>query len=172
MIGQRYATQTRTGPRPHSAIAPPALTSPAQTHATREYGRVAQSLGQSVPVQLALILSLLAFAAMVYMFQASQVDVLQMNISALQSHAVQAQADNAALESRATYLQSIRRITAIATKQLHMAPVDPNAMVWIFPVIPPTPQTHDVNADLRRVQQASQPLAWVGQFAAAVRSAL
>lgn len=172
MIGERYAgigqagavraRPTRRSLRARLA-AKPAISG-------RE--RIAQTLGDSVLVQLMLAMALVAFAALLYLFQASHVSVLEMNISDLQSQQVQLRMDNAALRSTATTLQSLQRVDAAATGRLHMTRPDLSTTIWIRPVVPRLSSIRAVNADTVEAQRQSQPLAWMERALAAAKSSL
>jgi cell division protein FtsL len=172
MIGERYAPTTRVGAASeHSvgitprgrAIARPAIAGRA---------RLSLSLGNSVLIQLGLAMSLVALAAMIYLFQASQVSILEMNIGDLQNQQVQLRVDNAALQMTASSLQSIQRVDAIATNQLHMTKPDISSSIWITPVNPHLTAIRAVNADVVAAQRQSEPLAWMQNFATFVKSSL
>jgi cell division protein FtsL len=117
-------------------------------------------------------MSLIAFAAMVYLFQASQVSILEMNIGDLQNQQVQLRLDNASLQMTASSLQSIQRVDSIATNQLHMTKPDISTFMWVTPVAPRMPALHGVNDDVLRAQRQSQPLAWMRNAANFVESSL
>lgn len=172
MIGERYAPATRVrvaAKTPRRATlrerlnARPAISG-------RE--RLSVSLGNNVLVQLALAMSLVAFAAMVYLFQASQVSVLEMNIADMQTQRVQLRMDTAALQTTASSLQSLQRVDAIATNQLHMTKPDISAAMWVTTVTPRLTAVRAVNADVVAAQRSSQPLAWMQTFVTFVQSSL
>jgi cell division protein FtsL len=172
MIGERYAPASRVratsrgstkGMLRQRLIARPAVSG-------RE--RLSLSIGNSVLIQLALAMSLVAFAAMVYLFQASQYSILEMNIADLQNQQVQLKLDTAALQTTASSLQSIQRVDTIATTQMHMTKPDVGSLMWITPATPRMPVIRAVNADLVDAQRQSQPLAWMEHFATFVQSSL
>jgi cell division protein FtsL len=172
MIGERYAPASRVRATPKGSsvgrlrdriVARPAVSG-------RE--RLSVSVANSVLVQLALAMSLVAFAAMIYLFQASQFSILEMNISDLQNQQAQLKVDNAALQTTASSLQSIQRVDRIATTQLHMTKPDIATFMWIVPATPRMPVVRAVNADLLEAQRQSQPLAWMQHFASFVQSSL
>ena len=148
MIGERSAPATRVratakrssrGSVRERLIARPAVSG-------RE--RLSLSAGTSVLIQLALAMSLVAFAAMVYLFQASQVSVLEMNIADMQNQQVQLRIDNAALQTTASSLQSLQRVDAIATNQLHMIRPDISTSMWITSAAPRITAIRAMNADV------------------------
>lgn len=172
MIGERYAPASRVRPTPKGSgigrlrgrlVARPAVSG-------RE--RLSLSVANSVLIQLALAMSLVAFAAMIYLFQASQFSILEMNISDLQNQQAQLRVDNAALQTTASSLQSIQRVDTIATTRLHMTKPDMGTFMWVAPATPRMPVIRAVNADLVQAQRQSQPLAWMQHFAAFVQSSL
>jgi cell division protein FtsL len=172
MIGERYAPATRVratakrynrGTLRERLIARPAVSG-------RE--RLSLSTGNSVLIQLALAMSLVAFAAMVYLFQASQVSILEMNIGDMQNQQVQLRIDNAALQTTASSLQSLQRVDAIATNHLHMTRPDISTSIWITPVAPRITAIRAMNADVVDAQRQSQPLAWMQNVATFVKSSL
>src|SRR5579859_1321981 len=148
MIGERYtpASRVRTTPRGSGArglrdrlVARPAVSG-------RE--RLSHSIANSVLIQLALAMSLVAFAAMIYLFQASQFSILEMNISDLQNQQAQLTVDNAALQTTASSLQSIQRVDTIATTQMHMTKPDIATFMWVTPAAPRIPAIRAVNAEI------------------------
>ena len=172
MIGERYAPASRVRATPRAStkgtvrrhlMARPAISG-------RE--RLSLSIGNSVLIQLALAMSLVAFAAMVYLFQASQYSILEMNIADLQNQQVQLKLDNATLQTTASGLQSIPRVDRIATTQMHMTRPDMGSFMWITPATPRLPVIRAVNADLVDAQRQSQPLAWMQHAAKFVQSSL
>lgn len=172
MIGERYAPAARVRATPKGSsigrlrgrlVARPAVSG-------RE--RLSLSIGNSVLIQLALAMTLVAFAAMIYLFQASQFSILEMNISDLQNQQAQLKLDNAALQTTASSLQSIQRVDTLATTQLHMIKPDVASFMWITPATPRMPAIRAVNADLVQAQRQSQPLAWMQRFAQFVQSSL
>jgi cell division protein FtsL len=172
MIGERYAPATRVraaakssnrGTLQERLIARPAVSGRA---------RLSLSVGNSVLIQLALAMSLVAFAAMVYLFQASQVSIMEMNIGDLQNQQVHLRMDNAALQTTAASLQSLQRIDAIATNQLHMIRPDISTSMWITSAAPRISAIRAVNADVVEAQRQSQPLAWMQTLATFVKSSL
>jgi cell division protein FtsL len=113
-----------------------------------------------------------AIAGILYLAQASQSSVLEYNISVLQSQQAQLDGQNATLRATATQLQSLQRIDAIATQQLHMARPDLRTAIWINPVLLRAATVHSTHADLVAAERASQPLAWMKRFLRLVRASL
>src|SRR2546421_12599373 len=72
-------------------------------------------LGQSVLVRLMLALTFIALAGLIYLAQASQVNVLHYQLSSLSNEQVAAMAQNANLAAAANNLQSLKRIDEAAT---------------------------------------------------------
>lgn len=134
--------------------------------------RLAEALGRSVLVQLTLVMSLIAFAGLLYLAQASQVDVLKFTIADLRAERTQLTAQNASLHAQATSLQSISRIDHLATTQLHMSQPDLSSAVWVRPVMPRVVPLPAVGADTARAERTSQPLAWMQRFLRTVKSSL
>src|SRR5947209_5699863 len=172
MIGERYAPSTRV--RTASTVSRKVtlrdrlISRPAVSG--RE--RVSLSLGHSVFIPPGLAMSLIAFAAMVYLFEASQVSILEMNIGDLQNQHMQLRMDNASLQRPASSLQSIQRVDSIATNQLHMIKPDISTFMWVTPVAPRMQALHPVNADLVQAERRSQPLSWMQNAASFVKSSL
>jgi cell division protein FtsL len=117
-------------------------------------------------------MSLIAFAAMVYLFQASQVSILEMNIGDLQNQQVQLRLDNASLQMTSSSLQSIPRVDSIATNQMHMIKPDISTFMWVTPAATHLPPVHGVNQDVLQAERQSQPLSWMQSVAAFVKSSL
>lgn len=134
--------------------------------------RLAQALGQSVLVQLMLAMSFVALAALLYMAQASQVSVQQINISELQSDRVQLTSDNASLRATTTDLQSLPRIDAVATSRLHMTKPDLSTAIWVSPVVPRVPVPHTAGGDVAAAQRQSEPLTWLEHFVSMIQASL
>jgi cell division protein FtsL len=172
MIGERFAPATRvrsTAKRSSRGVLRDRLVARPSVSG-RE--RLSLSTGNSVLIQLALAMSLVALAAMVYLFQASQVSILEMNIGDMQNQQVQLRIDNAALQTTASSLQSLQRVDAIATNQLHMTRPDISTSMWITPVAPHITAIRAVNADVIDAQRQSQPLAWMQNVVTLVKSSL
>jgi cell division protein FtsL len=123
-------------------------------------------------VQLMLAMSLVAFAALLYLVQASQASVLEYNIAELQAQQVQLQATNADLHAQVTALQSPTRIDLLARNQLHMTKPDISTAIWVRPVMPRITSPRPLNADLVEAQRASQPLAWLQHLVTFVKLSL
>jgi cell division protein FtsL len=123
-------------------------------------------------VQLMLAMSLVAFAALLYLIQASQASVLEYNIAELQAQQVQLQAANAHLHAQVTTLQSPQRIDTLATTQLHMTKPDLSTAIWVTPVLPRVVFPRPLNADVVDAQRASQPLTWFEHMATFVKLSL
>ena len=123
-------------------------------------------------VQLMLAMSLVAFAALLYLVQASQASVLEYNIAELQTEQVQLQATNADLHAQVTALQSPTRIDLFARNQMHMTKPDISTAIWVRPVLPRIVSPRPLNADLVDAQHASEPLAWLEHLAAFVKMSL
>lgn len=172
MIGERYAPASRVRATPKVSNRVKLRTRLIARPAVSGRERLSLSIGNSVLIQLALAMSLVAFAAMVYLFQASQFSILEMNIGDLQNQQVQLKVDNAALQTAASSLQSIQRVDTIATTQMHMTKPDVTTFMWIAPATPRMPVIRAVNADLVAAQRQSQPLTWMRHFATLVQSSL
>jgi cell division protein FtsL len=115
---------------------------------------------RSVLLQLMLAMALIAFAALIYLNQASKESVLQFSIADLQRERIQLDMQNANLFASASRLQSLSRVYSLASSQLHMSPSRQNNQIWINPVylrVPALPP--DQPASSASLQ--SQPLAWM-----------
>jgi cell division protein FtsL len=119
-----------------------------------------------------LVMSLIAFAGLLYLAQTSQVDVLKFTISDLRAERTQLTAQNASLHAEATSLQSITRIDQIATTQLHMAQPDLSSAVWVRPVTPRVAPLPSVASDAAQAERSSQPLAWMQRALRAIKASL
>lgn len=139
---------------------------------TNRREHLTQSVRESTLAQLTMAMSCVAAAGLLYLAQASQVSVLEYNIADLQAQQSALNVQDANLEATATQLQSFSRVSTLATSQLHMTKADISNAIWVEPVIPPVPQTVNVNADTVAAQEASQPLAWMRQLYTLVRSSL
>lgn len=123
--------------------------------------RLTEALGQSVLVQLMLAMSFVALAALLYMAQASQITVQQINIAVLRDSRQQLVAQNADLRSRADALQSLQRVQNIAITRFHMATPDITTAIWIRPRtvrVSPLPLP---GGDVAAAERASSPLTWI-----------
>lgn len=152
MIGEQYAGTARARRRTHKRWQWPS------TEAIAGRKRVALALGDSVLVQLLLAMSFVAMALLLYLAQASQADVLQLTISELQQDHAVLIARNASLHASATQLQSLRRIDAAATGQLHMTKPNLATTLWVRPVLPTLAATPQLTST-QVAQQQSEPLA-------------
>lgn len=132
--------------------------------------RLTEALGESVLVQLALAMSFIALAALLYMAQAGQISVQQINIAVLRNERVQLVGQNATLQSQATALQSTQRVDDIAVNQLHMGLGE--TVVWVTPTVPHVRTVRPVNADMAAADRASQPLTQMIAFLRAVHDSL
>lgn len=162
MIGEQLAG-TATTRRKKARWAVPAV-------AGRRH--LATLMGDSTLVQAMLAMSFVALAALLYLAQASQADVLQLNIGALQQERYALNAQNASLHAQATTLQSLQRIDNAAQTQLHMTRPDLSTAIWVSPILPTVPSVHSVDAGTLSAEHASQPLAQIENFIAFVRSSL
>lgn len=147
---------------------------------------VLQDLGQSVLVRLLLAMSFVALAGLLYLLQASQASVLEVNISDLQASHAQLAAENASLRITATSLQSLPRIDDVATHRLHMLKPDLSSAIWISPVLPQvgvrqadgslsttdSPATPIWLTQMSSAQHRSQPLGWMKRLLTLIRSSL
>ncbi len=134
--------------------------------------QLTRNLAASIPVRLALAMTCVAVAGVLYLAQASQVSVLEYNTADLQNQQVLSSAQNASLRATAIQLQSLQRVDAAATQQLHMTKPGISNVVWIGPVNPPAIQVRPLNADVVSAQHASRPLAWMQAFILSVKSSL
>lgn len=133
--------------------------------------RLAQAVHQSFLVQLALAMTFVALTALLYMAQAGQVSVQQININQLTAERMNLVAANTNYRALATTLQSPQRIDQGATG-LHMAVPPPGSGLWLNPAVPPVAPVRPVNADVVSAQRASQPLAWMEHAVDLVLSSL
>jgi cell division protein FtsL len=119
-----------------------------------------------------LAMSFTVLAALLYLAQANQASVLDLNIATLQNEQVQLNSQNVDLRATSMSLQSIQRIDSIAINQLHMAKPDASNTIWIYPIIPIVSTPRATGQGGYSAQQDSQPMAWVGRFLNAVQSSL
>lgn len=173
-----------SSPGPLAAEASSPSTSSRWRPAAFQFARLADTLGRSVLVQLLLAMSFVALAALLYLLQASQASVLDVNIAQLQSDRAQLVAQNAALRTTATSLQSLQRVDDLATRQLHMARPDLSRTIWIRPLLPRMVQGGTLGADsglsagdpqgaeMPAAAQRSTPLGWMKRLIALVRASL
>ena len=172
MISERYAPAGRIGATAHKSPRPSWRTRLAVRPALLGRERVAKAIGHAVPVQLALAMSLIACAFLLYLFQASQTSVLDMNIAYQQSKQMQLQLENAALQTSATRLQSIQRVDTIATNQLHMTKLSLSQSVWVYPVVPVVGPPVPAGTDTLTAQRQSEPLSWMVRLVSFVGDSL
>lgn len=167
MIGEQYAAPRQAPQRRREGR----LTG-IDKSVTVKRRRLQRVAAESTLGQLMLAMTCVATAGLLYLAQASQVSVLQYNIAGLQNQQVTLNAQNASLRATATQLQSLRRIDAAATAQLHMTKPDLSSAIWVNAVTPPPVQIRALNADTVAAEQASQPLAWMKHLFTLVRSSL
>ena len=170
MISERAAVGRSGALRTKSAASPwRARWSRRPAIAGRE--RLAAALGQSVLVRLMLATSLVALAALLYMVQASQASVQQININTLRTEQMDLAAAQTNYNATASTLKSTTRIDFEATSKLQMGP-SASLPIWVYPVVPRVGAISSVNADTSAAQRASQPLAWMGRAVSFVHSSL
>ena len=176
MIGQRYAVPARTGRRFSQSHPSSQTRTPASGYRDRPAaaGRklFADALARSVLIQLMLAMTFVAFAALLYLAQASQASVLDYNIAALQADRSQLNSQNANLQAGATSLRSLKRIDAAATNQLHMTKPDISSTIWIRAVLPAASFLSAPTDDPLSAQKQSQPLGWMTRLLSFLKSSL
>jgi cell division protein FtsL len=118
-----------------------------------------------------LAMSLVLFVALIYLHQASQVSVLQFNISELQAQQGNLNQVNAQLHATQSGLLAPARIEA-AARTLNMTKPDPSTIVWVSVVQPKVAPLTTANADMTAAQSRSEPAAWVRAFVSTVRNSL
>jgi hypothetical protein len=133
--------------------------------------RLAEALGESLVVQLMLVMSLVVFAALIYLNQASNVSVLQYKIGDLTVQQAQLRQENAQLNARRGYLQGPARIAASA-QQMHMVSHDISANMWLTVRVPVVHPVKPISADLAAAETRSEPQTWVRRFVGFVESSL
>lgn len=169
MISERVVGVGRAGPARPGAMWRPRLTA---TPAVAGRTRVIEAVNKSVLAQLMLAMGCVAFAALLYMAQASQISVQQINISLLQSERAQVMTDNTNLHTTATSLSAVKRIESVAVGQLHMAEPSLSSTVWIKPVFPRIHAAPLLSESTLTAERRSEPLAWMTRFVTFVRFSL
>ena len=170
MIVQRYAVGAR--PAPRARVHRPTLRERlAARPAISGRQRVAEKLGNSLVVQLMLVMSLVVFALVVYLYQASQVSVLSYNITYLQGSQGRLRQQNAQLNATQSELTSPARIEAAATT-FQMTKPDIATTIWVNVPVPHVRVVRPIAADMAAAQQRSEPRAWVKNFISLVKSSL
>ncbi len=165
MIGERVATGVvQARPRKSLLDRLPAAPSIAG------YQRLFALVGQSFLLRLAVALTLVFVAALLYLAQASQVSVDEFAINDLQQKQLNLASQNANLWAKASALQSLGRIETIATTKLHMASPDLQGIIWLSPVTPNIKVDRPRSVSTRQAIARSEPLAWMGGFVDFVRS--
>jgi cell division protein FtsL len=134
--------------------------------------RLAEALGESLVIQLMLVMSLVVFAALIYLNQASKVSILQYKISDLSAQQSMLRQENAQLTAIKTKLILPGRIDSIATTQLHMVKTDFSSIHWVTVKVPVVHPVKPLGADLTAAEARSQPQAWVHRFVGFVESSL
>lgn len=174
MISERYAVaaQPVSRPAPRTRTRKPTIRQQlARRPATAGRERLADALGGSLVIQLMLVMSLVVFAALIYLNQASHVSVLQYNISDLQIQQGNLRQVNAQLNAAASTLQSPARIENAAV-QFHMTKPEPNNTVWITVPVPQVQPIRPVTADITASEERSSPKAWVTNFVNLIHDSL
>jgi cell division protein FtsL len=133
--------------------------------------RLADVLGEHLAVQLMLVMSLVVFAALVYLHLASQVSVLQFNIAVLQNQQGNLNQTNAQLHAVQSSLVAPSRMENAATA-FKMTKPDPGSTVWVTVAVPRVTPIRPIGADMAAAQQRSEPAAWVHTFISAVWASL
>ncbi len=134
--------------------------------------RLAEALGESLVIQLMLVMSLVVFAALIYLNQASKVSVSQYKISDLTAQQSMLRQDNAQLNAIKSHLILPGRIDSIATTRLHMAKADFSSNLWVTVTVPIVHPLKPLGADVAAAEARSQPQAWVHRFVDFVESSL
>jgi cell division protein FtsL len=174
MIGERYAVAARPAVKP--AIRTRGRRESLRTrlagrHAIAGRARLAESLGQSLVVQLMLVMSLVVFAALIYLNQASHASVLQYSITYLRQDQSVLRQQNAQLNASQTELTSPARVETAAS-QLHMAKPASGNTIWIQVPVPKVQVVKPITADVSAAQEQSSPRAWLDRAANFVKSSL
>jgi cell division protein FtsL len=134
--------------------------------------RLERLVGDSTPVRLMLATVLVAIAFLLYLAQASQASVIDLNIGYLQAESAQLNVENTNLRTTAATFRSTQRISLAAINHLHMVQPDMAHTVWVRAAFPTVAPPIDGGADSRRAQQRSQPLAWTRRLVSFVRASL
>ncbi len=169
MIGQRLLAPGKSVPairiRPGEIIERPA-------HPLRiDSGRITGILAGSWLVQLMLVMTLIALAALIYLYQASQVNVLQFNIADLRQQQSQLNLQNANLYASASALSSLPRVEKIAATQLHMTHPDLSNTLWVYQVVPPSSPALPLSTPAQARAQ-SLPITWIRHLVRVTLAAL
>jgi hypothetical protein len=127
---------------------------------------------QSLLAQLMLSMAFLVFASLIYLNQASKVDVLQFSISGLQQDQQTLLVQNANLHAQADKVTATLRITTLATSRLHMLSPDLQGTVFISPMVPAFKQPGTSGVYSARAKAQSSPLAWMFRAASWIGSQL
>lgn len=163
MSVERIAIPARPAPRTGSLSIPSERARQRQSAAQPVVdGRrlLSQLARQSVLMQLIFAMGLISVAALIYVNQASKVSVLQFSIADQQRAQGVLRMQNSNLYATATSLQSLPRIEAAATSQLHMIKPAYGNILWIRPLVPiVAPPPVDTYSASARVD--SQPLSWM-----------
>jgi cell division protein FtsL len=170
MIVQRYAVGTRPAPRTRPRR-PSLRDRLAARPAISGRERIAEKLGESLVVQLMLVMSLIVLALIIYLYQASQVSVLDYNIAYLQTSQSNLRQQNARLTATQSILTSPARIEAAATT-FHMTKPDMSTTIWVNVPVPRVRVVRPVSADQTAAQQRSEPAAWLKRAISFVKSSL
>lgn len=157
MIGQRYAGAVRPATRSRRNAA---RQSTVRRPASAGTEQIAEALGQSPVVRLALFMSLVVFAAYMYMNQATRASVVEYNIGNQRQSADSLRQQNVKLHAVNSALSAPGRIRAAAA-QLGMTRPDVSATIWIQVMTPQVRVVRPVDADIRVAQQESSPAAWL-----------
>jgi cell division protein FtsL len=126
--------------------------------------RPAVAFERSVPVKLTLAMVFVAIASLVYLAQASQASVIELNIASLQQEGSDLSVTNANLHAQAARLRAVTRVSQAAVTQFHMVQPNGSSIVWISIVVPRVTPQPDISISTLRAQRSSQPLAWVNNL--------
>src|SRR5579875_3143223 len=157
MIGDNYAVARGLPAQRRSAVA--RVVEPLAAGPQRSLA----ALSRSDLVQLMLAMSLFAGAILLYLMQAENASVTQLNISMLQSQQAQLNAQLARSQTQASNLGTEPRVQYLATSELHMSAPGPANTVWLNVTLPPI-QRVPPPVNVNRSALDSEPLAQIKSF--------
>lgn len=172
MIGERYAVGMRAAVVARGSRSTPLarrrITIPAGI-GREMFGSLAR---QSMLARLMLAMGFFAIALLIYLAQASQVSVHEFAIADLRRDQMTLMIQSANLTATSTQLQSLTRVTAIATNGMHMTRPDVSSTMWVDPLLPAVQTPPSPAQTVAAAKHRSQPLAWMNRAITFIKSQL
>lgn len=123
--------------------------------------RLLDAFGNALVPRVVASMTLFVVALLFYLYQASQVSVLEYTIADLRQQQAELALANVNLHTQASRLRSVVRIQTIATTRLRMSSADPSTTIWVQPSIPVIVPPPAATRNDTRAKRESQPAHWM-----------